>query len=108
MKHAFTMIELIFTIVIIGILASVALPKLSATREDAIDARIKTNVARCLTDAVALYTAKHIDPDTDISPACRSGVDVSISGDAVTVSQELSNGTMFSITRVYKGTRVSY
>ncbi len=35
MKKAFTMIELIFVIVIIGILASVAIPKLSATRDDA-------------------------------------------------------------------------
>ena len=34
-KKAFTMIELIFVIVIIGILASVAIPKLSATRDDA-------------------------------------------------------------------------
>ena len=35
MKKAFTMIELIFVIVIIGILASIALPRLSATRDDA-------------------------------------------------------------------------
>ncbi|HHB95265.1 MAG TPA: prepilin-type N-terminal cleavage/methylation domain-containing protein [Campylobacterales bacterium] len=34
-KKAFTMIELIFVIVIIGIVASVAIPKLSATRDDA-------------------------------------------------------------------------
>jgi general secretion pathway protein G len=34
-KSAFTMVELIFVIVIIGILASVAIPRLAATRDDA-------------------------------------------------------------------------
>jgi len=34
-KAAFTMIELIFVIVILGILAAVAIPKLSASRADA-------------------------------------------------------------------------
>jgi general secretion pathway protein G len=35
MREAFTMIELIFVIVILGILASVAIPKLATTRDDA-------------------------------------------------------------------------
>ncbi len=39
MKKAFTMVELIFVIVIIGILASVAIPRLSATRDDALIAK---------------------------------------------------------------------
>ena len=33
MKKGFTMIELIFVIVILGILASVAIPRLAGTRE---------------------------------------------------------------------------
>lgn len=35
MKKAFTMVEVIFVIVIIGILAAVAIPKLAASRNDA-------------------------------------------------------------------------
>ncbi|ANE33486.1 putative type II secretion system protein [Campylobacter hyointestinalis subsp. lawsonii CCUG 27631] len=35
MKKAFTMIELVFVIVILGILASLAVPKLAATKTDA-------------------------------------------------------------------------
>jgi len=34
-KKAFTMVELIFVVIVIGILASVAIPRLSATRDDA-------------------------------------------------------------------------
>ena len=39
MNEAFTMIELIFVIVIIGILAVVSIPKLAATRDDALLSR---------------------------------------------------------------------
>lgn len=45
MKKAFTMIELIFVIVILGILASVAVPKLFVTRDDAIIAKARTDIA---------------------------------------------------------------
>jgi len=45
MKRAFTMIELVFVIVVIGILASIAIPKFSATRDDAIIAKAKTTLA---------------------------------------------------------------
>ena len=35
-KKAFTMIELVFVIVVIGILAAIAVPKMAATRDDAL------------------------------------------------------------------------
>jgi type II secretory pathway pseudopilin PulG len=51
------MIELIFVIVIIGILAAVAIPKLAATRDDAKVSKELTNLATCIGDVGAGYTA---------------------------------------------------
>ena len=45
LKKAFTMIELIFVIVVIGILSAIAIPKLAATRDDATIAKAITTVA---------------------------------------------------------------
>jgi len=49
MRKAFTMIELVFVIVVIGILGMIAIPKFSATRDDATLTRAKTTVANIRT-----------------------------------------------------------
>ena len=44
-RQAFTMIELVFVIVVIGILSAIAIPKLAATRDDALITRGLTTLA---------------------------------------------------------------
>ena len=58
MKKGFTMIELIFVIVILGILASVAIPRLAGTRTDAEISATVANLRTLLNDAASYYAVK--------------------------------------------------
>jgi general secretion pathway protein G len=60
------MIELIFVIVILGILAAVAIPKLGATRDDAINATLAQNI---MTGAgeIASYATAHGETVSDLT-----------------------------------------
>ena len=64
MKRAFTMIELIFVIVILGILAAVAIPKLSATRDDARVSVVAKQVATGINEIASYVTTKGKSADS--------------------------------------------
>lgn len=57
-KNAFTMIELVFVIVILGILASIAIPRLAATREDAQITKAASDIAAIRSGIVTTYNAQ--------------------------------------------------
>ncbi|ANE35142.1 putative type II secretion system protein [Campylobacter iguaniorum] len=58
-KKAFTMVELVFVIVILGILASIAVPKLVATKTDADIAKMVAQMKNFITTVSALEITNH-------------------------------------------------
>ncbi len=81
-KKAFTMIELVFVIVVIGILSAIAIPKFAATRDDAVITKAKAIVAS-VRSAVAAERQKRIlrgvfDPIFGLSSTSAGGIGVAI------------------------------
>ena len=105
MKRAFTMIELVFVIVVIGILAGVAIPKFAATRDDAIISKARATVG-ALRSAIATERQKRIlrGDFNDINGSAASslleyglGDRWSVSGDTFTFTAPNGNTCAFKV-----------
>jgi len=60
-KEAFTFIELIFVIVILGILMAVAIPRLAVTRNDAETVKIVTQLKNAMKEMITYYTTRGVE-----------------------------------------------
>lgn len=63
-RHGFTMIELVFVIVVLGILAAIAIPRLAATRDDADIAKGRSDVAAIRAAIVSERQGRLLQGDT--------------------------------------------
>ena len=125
-RAGFTMIELIFVIVILGILAAVATTKLAATRDDAKSSIEVYNLATCISELGSQYTAKST-LNTSESDACVSiaanncftntpvesngTLTVSLGSSAeewCAVAQTLATNNNLIHTHIFGGQKVSY
>jgi len=89
------MIELIFVIVIIGILAAIAIPKLAATRDDAVISRMVVNEERLLHAFQAYYASKDHSRwvSETIDKVISVPLDVTSCGTPATASTQISPNT---------------
>ena len=87
MKKAFTMIELIFVIVALGILAMVALPRLASSKEDAEITRVKAEIA-AIRSAIQTYRGANL-----LSQKPGSGYPEDLK---TTTIEKITNGTKLS------------
>ena len=116
-RAAFTMIELIFVIVILGILAAVAIPKLAATRDDAKWSRALADASTCVSDLGGQYTAVGSFDDNyqnDLTCTQFQG-GLSLANGTITITSATASsvsvggtGTSLDGTHVFGGMHVSY
>ena len=82
MKKAFTMIELIFVIVILGILASVAIPKMGSAKNNADISKGKTDVATIRSAILTERQSQLIKGNNSFIEKLSSDNDILFTGDS--------------------------
>lgn len=93
MKKGFTMIELIFVIVILGILAAVAIPKLAATRDDAEIAKTAANIQTFINDLGSYYTSQGEFADASKMSNVKSPIKIKNKDDCLKIKAGTGNAT---------------
>ncbi|MBU0719758.1 type II secretion system GspH family protein [bacterium] len=88
-KTAFTMIEVIFVIVILGILAAIGIPKLVANKNDAEASKLALELGDCIDNGFGAY-AKNAIFDID----SRSCNDVIITHPCFLITTDSASGIM--------------
>ncbi len=81
-NKGFTLIELLIVVVIIGILAAIAVPKFSATREKAYFAAMKSDLKNLASQQEIYYsdTYQYTNNTTSLGFVASSGVNATITG----------------------------
>lgn len=99
-QAGFTLIELLIVVVIIGILAAIAIPKFSQTKERAVIAKMRADLRNLATSQEA-YFGEHLTyysggiPSAQMSYAPSAGVTISLASVTVTgwAASATSTGT---------------
>jgi type IV pilus assembly protein PilA len=99
-NKGFTLIELLIVVVIIGILAAIAIPKFSATREKAYVSAMKSDLKNLATQEEIYYS----DNLTYSNSLANLGFSQS---DGVTVAIPTATGTGWNATAAHSGTVIS-
>ena len=97
-RKGFTLIELLIVVVIIGILASIAIPKFAATKDKAKLASVKTDLRNIITGQES-YFADYVSytaslPATIFQPSTGNTATVSVSGSSYTATVTNSSITV--------------
>jgi len=96
-KKGFTLIELLIVVVIIGILAAIAIPKFSATREKAYVSAMKSDLKN-MASQQEIYYADHY---TYTSSVANLGF---ANSEGVNVGTITATGTGWSVSATHNGT----